>query len=211
VAERARTVHAVGLENRWHDIDQECFERIAADLAAGRLDQLDRFLSFVADAQVTADTPPIPSPVTRTFGDLPPPGYTDLAPSSSVPPPPARASSETPPIPHVLADSASEWPDQAETKLRATELREAMVAAEKVATWSVERFSWAVAAEQQAPERAEAFWREQEILTQPARSAARRLWEKRLDRDSDLQEKHAALVEQYADGFRRGAEGEPPA
>lgn len=217
VAERARAVHAVGFENRWHEIDEVCFERLAADIDAGRVDLLDRYLTIVAEVRAQQTTPELPSPQERRFRGVVAPGYTDIAPASSVPPP----ASATPPFAHQLDEDSITGPiavpeddddanDAADTQLRATELREAMLAAEKASTWSVERFCWAVAAEQQAPERAEAFWQAEAITTPPGRSAVRRLWEKRLARDEVLRERYDDLIEDFGARFRRGEEGAPP-
>lgn len=220
VAERARSVHRVGLENRWHEIDEACFERLAADIEAGRLDRLDRYLAIVAEVRAQQTTPEMPGPQERRFRGVPAPGYTDVAPASSVPPP----ISETPPFAHQLDEDSITGPmlelepedgdaddsSSAETQLRATELREAMIAAEKASAWSVERFCWSVAAEQQAPERAAAFWVAEEITTPAGRSAVRRLWEKRLARDASLRERYSSLIEDFGARFRRGEEGTPP-
>lgn len=220
VAERARAVHAVGFENRWHEIDEACFERLAADIDAGRLDLLDRYLSIISEVRAQQTTPELPSPQERRFRSVPAPGYTEVAPASSVPPP----ASATPPFAHQLDEDSITGPiaipepeddgddanDSADTQLRATELREAMLAAEKASRWSVERFCWAVAAERQAPERAEAFWQAEDISSSPGRSAVRRLWEKRLARDETLRERYDHLVEDFGARFRRGEEGAPP-
>jgi len=217
VAERARAVHTVGLENRWHEIDEACFERLAAELDAGRLERLERYLTIVAEVRARQTTPELPGPHQRRFRDVPAPVYTDVAPASSAPPP----ASATPPFAHQLDEDSITGPilkpeedadegSSAETQLRATELREAMIAAERASAWSLERFCWAVAAQQQAPEQAEAFWRAEEITTPAGRSAVRRLWEKRLARDASLRERSDGLIDDFGERFRRGEEGTPP-
>jgi hypothetical protein len=213
VAERARIVHDAGVDQEWRDLDARWFDALADDLAQGKLERLERYLSLckATRREREAAGEQIPSLIDEKLRHV-----------SSRPPPPRRSAladrasgdSVTPPFARPLSPPgtrpAPPRPGQSTTAVFKQDLRDAIATGEAAAEWPVERYAWLCAELEIAPERRAAIWTAHELGGELAADAVHGIWDIKLAADADLRRKHGELVGRYAAAIRRGDRSQRP-
>jgi hypothetical protein len=201
IVERARLVHQAGLARSWRDLDARCFDVLAEDVAAGRLERLDRYLALCEAAlrERRASGEQVPSPLDEQFAPVPNPSA-----------PTARRISEsaTPPLARDLPPAGlrppAPKPNQSSTAVFRQELRGALAVGQEAASWPLEQYARFCAELEVDPGQRDAIWAAHGIGSAVAAEAVHGVWQSQFDDDAELESRHRELVAQFLAALRRG-------